>query len=95
MWTNLLKKQKKGARKEAETEITIRKNGKELYSGPLRDLPLREKIIIEKSIQFFDDPEPCHIHRTAVRIRLLAELDEALKETEPDSCELLFEYGDF
>ena len=52
-----------------------------LYDGYLKDLPLREEVILQKSVEFFDDPEPCHIHRSAVRTRLTAELLQELKET--------------
>ena len=49
-----------------------------LYDGLLKDLPLKESIILQKSGAFFDDPEPCHIHRSAVRTRLVAELQREL-----------------
>ena len=49
-----------------------------IYQGRWDDLPLSETIIISKSIDFFNDPEPCYIHRDAVRIRLLAELEAGL-----------------
>jgi hypothetical protein len=49
-----------------------------IYQGKWDDLPLSENIIIEKSIDFFNDPEPCYIHRDAVRVRLLAELEAGL-----------------
>lgn len=54
-----------------------------LYNGLLKDLPLREEIIIEKSIQFFDDPEPCHIHRNAVSLRLTEEILKELSDPSP------------
>ena len=44
-----------------------------IYDGLLKDLPLKEEIILQKSVEFFDDPDPCHIHRSAVRVRLVAE----------------------
>lgn len=40
-------------------------------------LPLKEKIIIQKSREFFDDPDPCYIHRSAVMNRLYFELEKA------------------
>ena len=46
-----------------------------LYRGPLSNVPIREASIIEKSIEFFDDPEPCYIHRGAVKARILSELE--------------------
>lgn len=52
-----------------------------LYDGKWEELPLDEKIIIEYSIRFYDDPTPCYIHRGAVRIRLLAELEECYESS--------------
>lgn len=48
--------------------------GKELYRGELAAWPLPEREIIRLSIRYFDDPEPCHIHRAAVCQRALMEL---------------------
>lgn len=50
-----------------------------LYDGFLKDIPLKEEVILQKSVEFFDDPEPCHIHRSAVRARLTAELEQELQ----------------
>jgi hypothetical protein len=37
-------------------------------------LPIREDQLILKSIEFFNDPEPCMIHRSAVINRLYTEI---------------------
>lgn len=52
-----------------------------LYDGFIKDIPLKDSIIIENSIVFFNDPEPCTIHRTAVRLRITEELLQKFKET--------------
>lgn len=67
-----------------------------IYDGPLTNLPLRESVILEKSEEFFSDPEPCHIHRSAVRIRLTAEIQEELQQCQTDTPgPLLLAYADF
>ena len=38
------------------------------------ELPIKESIILEKCIQFFDDPDPCYIHRGAVNMRINEEI---------------------
>ena len=52
--------------------------GKTLYSGRIYGLPIRECVVIQKSIEFFNDPEPCYKHRGAVHTRLWAELEQCL-----------------
>ncbi|MDE6975193.1 MAG: hypothetical protein K2P38_19215 [Lachnospiraceae bacterium] len=61
--------------------ITLYRQDQQLYYGKWDELPLDEKIIIEYSIRFFDDPDPCYIHRGAVRVRLLAELEESYESS--------------
>lgn len=64
--------------KKKKMHIDIFNENRVIYQGRWDDLPLSENIIIEKSIDFFNDPEPCYIHRDAVRVRLLAELEAGL-----------------
>lgn len=42
----------------------------------MTSLPIKEEFIVKKSMEYFNDPEPCFIHRGAVFTRILAELDE-------------------
>ncbi|MDR3192814.1 MAG: hypothetical protein LBT87_07090 [Treponema sp.] len=56
------------------------RQGKVLYQGPLNGLGFPEKLIIAKSIYFFNDEEPCFIHRGAVAARLFEELNRLLEE---------------
>lgn len=50
-----------------------------LFSGELDSIPIREAVIIRKSIEFFDDHNPCYIHRGAETVRLLCEIEAYLK----------------
>jgi hypothetical protein len=50
-----------------------------LYEGLPAGLPFPEEVIIQKSIHYFNDPQPCYIHRSAVIMRLAAELQQALE----------------
>lgn len=49
-------------------------NGVALYDGPLIRLALKDEAVKAKSMEFFRDPEPCMIHRSAVMSRLYGEL---------------------
>ena len=59
--------------------ITIWDDGDNaLYDGPLTGLRLTDDTVVRLSIHFFNDPEPCEIHRSAVLSRVFTELEEAL-----------------
>lgn len=45
-------------------------------------LPLNRDAVLEKSVEFFQDPNPCAIHEGAVRMRMLGELEAYLREQE-------------
>jgi hypothetical protein len=68
--------------KKANAFVTIRLfsgGGAVLFEGPLNELRFSEKLIIAKSVHFFNDPEPCFIHRSAVAARLFGELNLLLE----------------
>ena len=56
--------------------LTVTQDETLLYEGLWNELPLTEEVILKKSIEFFNDREPCAIHRGAVHMRLLAELEQ-------------------
>lgn len=79
-----------------QPSVCIRSGDQLLYEGFLREIPIKESIIIEKSIYFFDDPEPCFIHRNAVIVRLVSELHSELLERDSQTPgPLLLSYADF
>ena len=81
--------------KKPKEILCIYSKGKLLYQGELKDIPLKESVILEKSLAFFDDPYPCYIHRSAVRVRLTEELlREIQQETALSHCPLITEYVD-
>lgn len=52
---------------------------KVLLKKKLTGLPLREEIVLARSLEWFNDPEPCMIHRSAVMKRLFIEWAEYLE----------------
>ena len=54
----------------------IDKNGHVILDKALVGIPLKNSVIIAHSIEYFDDPEPCMIHRSAVMKRLFCEILE-------------------
>ena len=68
-------------RRKAEWRVTVRgAGGQTLAEAPLAEFPLPEAAVIRLSVEYFNDPEPCEIHRAAVRSRAMQELREACPE---------------
>lgn len=64
----------------AQASLTVwSESGEVLYDGRLTGLVLRDETIKRLSLHFFNDPEPCKIHRSAVLSRVFAELEAALE----------------
>ena len=58
-------------------------DGRLLFSGQLQRLTLPEPVLLALSEEFFADPEPCEIHRSAVMSRAMAEIEAALPVDAP------------
>jgi hypothetical protein len=49
-----------------KNKVRIVRKEKELFNGKFIDLPIKEQYIINKSIELFDDEDPCIIHQSYV-----------------------------
>jgi hypothetical protein len=68
-------------KKRAELLIgLISEDGESVFAKKLTAIPLRDEVIIARSIEFFDDPEPCMIHRSAVMNRIYTEMEDYFEE---------------
>jgi hypothetical protein len=54
-------------------------DGSVIFCGLITELPLREDYIITKSIERFNESEPCIIYRTSIAKRFYLQLFEKLK----------------
>ncbi len=71
---------KKRKNKNQKAQVAIFNcNNELLFNGELDSIPIKEAVIIGKSIEFFNDHNPCYIHRGAVTVRLLGEIEAYLK----------------
>lgn len=68
--------------KEKRIVTILDKEGIIIMSGELSDIEFTHELVVQKSIEFFDDPEPCYIHQGAVICRLQAEIDEMLLQAD-------------
>ena len=64
-------------------------DGKETYRGALATWPIPDGEVVRLSIRYFNDPEPCHLHRSAVCQRAFLEILEAHLGAEKESVERL------
>jgi hypothetical protein len=71
--------------------IFIDRNGKEILNVPIIEIPIHEKIVIEKSIELFNDDEPCIIHKTYSIRAITLEICDYLKEFLDSNNEVLKE----
>ena len=49
--------------------------GSLIFEGRVSELPVTEGLLINKCVEFYNDPEPCMIRRTAAQMRLYAEFE--------------------
>lgn len=54
--------------------LTIFKQDKKIFDGKILNIPIKEDAIISKSIELFDDEEPCIIHQSYVVKEYVTEL---------------------
>lgn len=53
-------------------------NNRTIFSGLVSQIPLKEEYIIAQSLEWFNESEPCIIHRTYVAKKFYIELYEKL-----------------
>ncbi|RCX14843.1 hypothetical protein DFR58_11477 [Anaerobacterium chartisolvens] len=73
--------------------IFIGKDGTTRLECRLSSLPLNEEKVIEKSIELFNDCEPCIIHRSFAVKKLLLKIEEYFNKMLADGNRQIF-WGD-
>lgn len=67
---------KKKSRRRGFTLTLLDNSACEISSCPISEYVLPEKVVLALSVEYFNDPEPCEIHRGAVHNRVMMELME-------------------
>lgn len=67
---------KKAPKPEADIILVTDIDGNVCFRGNAAEFPLSESSIIKLSMEFYNDPSPCEIHRSAVRMRAFYEILE-------------------
>lgn len=59
-----------------KTVIVRAENGDVLYKGAFNELPVKEDYVIEKSVELYQEEEPCIIYRTHIVKKLYLDILE-------------------
>lgn len=59
-------------------KVVMKKKDKIIFQGNILDIPIKNAFIIQKSIDVFDDDDPCIIHKSFVVKQFV---DDLLKKT--------------
>ena len=74
-------------KRKAECRVVARDaSGAVLMDVAEGEFALPEDVTIRLSVEFFNDPQPCEIHRRAVAMRLYGEIIEAMPVNHTVSC---------
>ena len=68
---------KKKSRRRGVMLILLDRSQREISACPIHEYVLPEEIVLALSVEYFNDPEPCEIHRGAVHNRVMMELMES------------------
>ncbi len=49
-----------------KNKIVVKRFDEVIFNGDILDIPIKEDYIIKKSIEIFDDDDPCIIHKSFV-----------------------------
>ena len=55
-----------------------------LLDKKLTGLPLKEKAVIDATVEYYNDPYPCVIRRSAVMKIMFSQIEDILKEKGPN-----------
>ena len=85
----LFRKRSNSSSVKEELLIVCDASGQILAESPLNTFPFEEEGIIRSSIEFYQDPEPCEIHRGAIFSRSVAHFKMVCPQGEPVSVSAL------
>ncbi|MEX1376246.1 MAG: hypothetical protein AB1Z23_02120 [Eubacteriales bacterium] len=69
--------------------IFLDKDKNVLLETIIKELPINEESIIKKSIDYFNDPEPCIIHKTYSRNSIIFEINDFILDCiDNDVCKI-------
>ncbi|MDF2881083.1 MAG: hypothetical protein K0R54_1640 [Clostridiaceae bacterium] len=68
-------------------------SGQVIFHGRITSLPLKEEKVIKKSIEMFNDSDPCIIHKSYVMKKIILDIDDYLNTVlEQGKVKLDWEY---
>ncbi len=61
-------------------KVEIKRNGESIFKKKIQNLPFKDEAINQRSIELFDDDEPCIIHQSYVIKEFVDEILEVLSD---------------
>lgn len=81
---------KKKNKKKKRHNVTIYDNKHNIiHQGDITLLPIRDDCIIKLSIEYYNDPEPCMIHRSSILSSIYCKFIDFFDTHETDTVTLL------
>ena len=65
---------KKKSRGRCVMLILFDDTSREIFTCPINEYVLPDEVVLALSVEYFNDPDPCEIHRGAVHNRVMMEL---------------------
>lgn len=63
-------------------KVIVRRDSDILFNGRILDIPIKENAVIQKSIEVFNDDDPCIIHQSYVIKELVSDILEIFKKAD-------------
>lgn len=64
----------------------VHNDGEVVFEGSISDLPLKEEYILLKSVELFNEKEPCIIYRTHIMKKFYLSLYDYLSQSGGSTC---------
>lgn len=62
-------------------KVIVKRNSDVLFKGGILEIPIKENAIIQKSIEVFNDDDPCIIHQSYVIKELVSEILDIFRKS--------------
>ncbi len=69
--------------------IIIEKDGERIYKGKMQNMPVKSEAINEKSLELFNDEDPCIIHQSYCMKEFVSVLEKLFESAKSESIQAI------